>query len=92
MNRPPPEELLAVLGSIERLVAAGIVDDYRSGSSPDILLIQWSAPVRRLLEAGREPFLEPGFQRAWASGDPAAVRRWLADEAGPPSADGTPPA
>jgi hypothetical protein len=81
-----------LLDSFERLIAAGILADYRHNSRTGVGRLSFSPAWHRLLMAGRQPDHEPGFQRAWATGDPLAVRRWIAREAAALGADpATPP-
>ncbi len=49
------------------------VHDRRTSSGE----ISFTPAALKLLQAGRDPFTEPGFLVAWASGDAAAVRAWV---------------
>jgi hypothetical protein len=77
----PPDEIasrqLAVLGLFREV---GILDAVEVDPALGAVRIQLSAPYRRLIEAGRQPEQEPGFDAAWKEGPPA-VRAWLAAEA-----------
>ena len=83
-DRRPPELMLPFgtteddfLASMTRLQAAGIVElvvhDRRTATGE----ISFTAPMFQLLQAGCEPFSEPGFVAAWLTGNPAAVRAWI---------------
>lgn len=70
-----------VLGSFERLRAAGILEsvtyDQREGGG----MVRYAAPFLRLLLAGRRPLEDPTFLALFAGGDPAQVRAWIEREA-----------
>lgn len=83
-ERPRPEFVLPFgvteddfLASVTRLQAAGligqIIHDRRTGNGE----FSFTPAMFKLLQAGREPFSEPGFVAAWLTGDPAAVRAWV---------------
>lgn len=78
----PPDDIatrqLAVLGLFREV---GMIDAVEIDPAFGAVRIQLSAPYRRLIEAGRQPEEEAGFQAAWEEGA-AAVRAWLEAEAG----------
>jgi hypothetical protein len=79
-DEPPPELAESLYRSFERLKAAGIVKEFTrevAGQGH----IRWSDDAFTLLQAGRRFETDPGFRRAWATGDPLVVRRWVAGEA-----------
>ena len=65
------------LASMTRLQSAGIIEQVVHDRRTAAGEISFTAPMFKLLQAGREPFSEPGFVAAWLTGDPAAVRAWI---------------
>ena len=93
ITRPTPEDLLAslVLGPPDEIAAGqlavlglyrevGIIDAVEIDPAVGAVRIQLSWSYRRLMEAGRQPERESGFNAAWEEG-PSAARAWLEAEA-----------
>jgi hypothetical protein len=77
---PAPNDTL-ILGSMERLAAAGILDTAIHDQATGEGVLSFAPAYHQLLMAGRNPMDEPGFRDAWLTGDPMAVRRWIEREA-----------
>jgi len=81
-----PGDLLADLAL---LVEAGLLEGYEIDAAGDRGAAVLSPAAAALLRSGRLLWAEPLFLRLMASGDPAAVRRWLeAQAAALPAPDG----
>jgi hypothetical protein len=66
--------------ALRRLQATDLIADF--GMSADGQgRVRWTDDYLALLQAGRNPLVEPGMQRAWATGDPARVKAWVQSEA-----------
>jgi len=69
------------LESVERLRASGLIEsivhDFATGKG----VVTFTEASHALMQAGRQVFEEPGFLRAWLTGDPAVARRWIESEA-----------
>jgi hypothetical protein len=69
------------LASVARLRSAGLIEridhDLATGEGE----VSFTPACLRLMQAGRNPFAEEGFVRAWLTGDAAAVRSWVESEA-----------
>ncbi len=94
MPRPTPEDLLShlLIGTVDsfahRQIAVldflrdvGIVAAVEVDPVTAAIRVELSEPYRRLVEAGRDPEREPGFDAAWDAGGPGGVRAWLEAEA-----------
>ncbi|HEX7948897.1 MAG TPA: hypothetical protein VF494_01005 [Candidatus Limnocylindrales bacterium] len=94
LGRPAAADLLAasLFGSpegfasrqravLDLLREVGIVEAIEVDPLSGATRVRLSEPYRRLIEAGREPDREPGFDAAWDEGGPPAVKAWLEDEA-----------
>ncbi|HEX7949001.1 MAG TPA: hypothetical protein VF494_01525 [Candidatus Limnocylindrales bacterium] len=94
VSRPSAEDLIAAelfgppegfasrqLAVLDFLRQVGIVDGVEADPVTTAIRVELSGPYRHLLEAGREPDREPGFDAAWDAGGPDAVRGWLEEEA-----------
>lgn len=74
----PPLTPAELSESLDRLRAAGVVESFRLLPDGQTLEMGWTPEFRRLIEAGLDPFGDPGFVEAWGTGDPAVVRSWIA--------------
>jgi hypothetical protein len=78
MDDPLPTWLVAELAdSIDRLVAAGLVERPAMTPAIDIGEVRLTHEVIVLLEAGRPPLSFPEFLELWDRSDYPAMRAWL---------------
>jgi hypothetical protein len=73
--------MAAMQGSLERLQAAGLIEILEYDPVVDEGTLRFHPGYHRLLMAGRNPLVEPGFAEPLASGDLAAARAWVEAEA-----------
>ena len=81
------------LASAERLRAAGVIESIVHDSATGNGVVTFTPACHELMLAGRQIFEEPGFLRAWMSGDPTLIRSWVESEAAclkPASTSGSP--
>ena len=92
--RPRPADSLALLSfpvadvteevrrrALKDLVEMGVLREWSIDERTGVATFELGDAYRRLVEADRDPDLEPGFDAAWDAGGPTAVREWLDAEA-----------
>ena len=82
MNDPLSPSFAAELArSLDRLVAAGLVESYSGTFGMDLGDVRLTREVMALLEAGRPPLSSPEFLALWERSDYASMRAWLREQA-----------
>jgi hypothetical protein len=69
------------LASAERLRAAGLIETIDHDPATGTGVVTFTEDGHQLMLAGRNVYDEPGFLRAWMTGDPDQVRQWVESEA-----------
>ena len=76
-DRVPPWFRAQLGGSLERLVAAGLLRGHAEHTGVDLGVVEFTVEVLTLLEAGRPPLSFPEFVALWDRSDYPAMRSWL---------------
>ena len=77
----PPLFLSQLDGSLERLVAAGLLRSHAEDPGLDLGVVKFTQEVLTLLEAGRPPLSFPEFVALWDRSDYPGMRSWLKGKA-----------
>lgn len=76
-DRLPPWFLADLDGSLERLVAAGLLRSHAEDPGLDLGVVEFSHEALTLLEAGCPPLSFPEFVALWDRSDYPGMRSWL---------------